>query len=85
MCTFLVKVPETSDHTINLTVTATKIGYEEREVDIALNVVPVEGGFPWLLLLIIVIPIVVILLVAVLVKKKVIVVSTAEENSSEVS
>lgn len=85
MCTFLVKVPETSDHTINLTVTATKIGYEEREVDIALNVVPVEGGFPWLLMLIIVIPIVVILLVAVLVKKKVIVVSTAEENSSEVS
>ena len=85
MCTFLVKVPETSSQTINLTVTATKIGYEEREVDIVLNVIPAEGGFPWLLILVIVIPIVVVLVVVVLIKKKVIVLSTAEENSSQVS
>ena len=83
MCTFLVKIPDTSATTINLTVTATRIGYEDKEAEIVLNAVPAEGGFPWLLILMIVIPIAVTVLLIVLIRMKVMVVSTDEEQSSE--
>ncbi|HJW97504.1 MAG TPA: Ig-like domain-containing protein, partial [Candidatus Bathyarchaeia archaeon] len=83
MCTFLAKIPDTSATTINLTVTATRIGYEDKEAEIVLNAVPAEGGFPWLLILMIVIPIAVTVLLIVLIRMKVMVVSTDEEQSSE--
>jgi phosphatidate phosphatase APP1 len=83
MCTFLAKIPDTSATTINLTVTATRSGYQDKEAEIVLNAVPTEVGFPWLLILLIVIPIAVVVLLIVLIRMKVMVVSTDEEQSSE--
>jgi hypothetical protein len=82
-CTFIAKVPETSDTTVNLTVTATRIGYKDSEVEIVLNNVPAEGGFPWLLILAIVIPIAVVAFLIVMIKTKKMVVSSDEEQGSE--
>jgi hypothetical protein len=80
-CTFLVKIPETSANTINMTVTVTRIGYEGKQAEIVLNAVPAEGGFPWLIIVIITIPVIVAVVVVVLIKKKIVVVSTKEEGS----
>jgi hypothetical protein len=80
-CTFLVKVPETSANTINMTVTVTRIGFERKQAVIMLEAVQAEGGFPWLIIVIIAIPAIVAVVVVVLIKKKVIVVSAKEEGS----
>jgi hypothetical protein len=80
-CTFLVKVPETSANTINMTVTVTRVGYEGKQAEIVLNAVQAEGGFPWLIIMIIAIPVIVAVVVVVLIKKKIVVVSTQEEGS----
>jgi uncharacterized GH25 family protein len=80
-CTFLVKVPETSANTINMTVTVTRVGYEGKQAEIVLNAVQAEGGFPWLIIVIITIPVIVAVVVVVLIKKKIVVVSTQEEGS----
>jgi uncharacterized GH25 family protein len=80
-CTFLVKVPETSANTINMTVTVTRIGYEGKQAEVVLNAVSAEGGFPWLIIVIIAIPVIVAVVVVVLIKKKIVVVSAKEEGS----
>ncbi len=66
-----------------MTVTANRIGYEEKVSQITLNAVPQEAGFPWLLILIIAIPIAVVVIIVVLIKMKVVVFSSKEDEGSE--
>jgi parallel beta-helix repeat protein len=82
-CTFTVRVPQTSESTMNMTVTVSREGYVGREVVFTLNVIPAQAGFPWLTLLIIAIPVVVVIIVVVLIKMKVIVVSNKDDEGSE--
>ncbi len=82
-CTFLVKIPQTSDSTINMTVTVSRVGYVGRQTVFTLNVVAEEVGFPWLTILIIAIPIAIVVVIVILIKMKVIVVSSKDEEGSE--
>ena len=82
-CTFLVKIPQTSDSTINMTVTVSRTGYVGRQTVFTLSVVAEEVGFPWLTILIIAVPVAIVVIVVVLIKMKVIVVSSKDEEGSE--
>lgn len=81
--TFLVNVPSTSANIINMTVTATRIGYVQKVSQITLNAVPQEAGFPWLLILIIAIPVAIVVIIVVLIKMKIVVFSSKEDEGSE--
>lgn len=80
-CTFLINAQQTPNNQLNITVTASRIGYQERQVTMMLNVLPGEGGLSWLTILMIAIPVAVVVLVIVLIKMKLIVVSTKEEET----
>jgi hypothetical protein len=81
--TFLVNVPSTSANTINMTVTANRIGYEQKVSQIMLNAVPQEAGFPWLLILIIAIPVAIVVIIVILIKMKLVVFSSKDDEGSE--
>jgi hypothetical protein len=80
-CTFLINAQQTPNNQLNITVTASRIGYQERQVTMMLNVLPGEGGLSWLTILMIAIPVAVVVVVVVLIKMKLIVVSTKEEET----
>jgi hypothetical protein len=82
-CTFMINAPQTMENqqNISITVSASRIGYENRQVTMILNVLPSEGGFPWLTILVIAIPVAVLVLVVVLIKMKLIVISSKEEET----
>jgi hypothetical protein len=83
-CTFMINAPQTVENqqNINITVTASRIGYQDRQVIMTLNVLPNEAGFPWLTILMIAIPVAVLVLVIVLIKMKLIVVSSKEDETA---
>jgi hypothetical protein len=81
-CTFIVNVPSMPDNTWNITLTANRIGFQERTVTMTLNVLPAEGGLSWLTILMIAIPIAIVVIVVVLIKMKLIVVSSKEEETA---
>jgi hypothetical protein len=82
-CTFMINAPQTVENqqNISIIVTASRIGYQDRQVTMMLNVIPSEGGFPWLTILVIAIPVAILVLVVVLIKMKLIVVSSKEEET----
>ncbi len=80
-CTFLINAQQTPNNQLNITVTASRIGYQEKQVTMMLNVLSNEGGLSWLTILMIAIPVAVVVLVVVLIKMKLIVVSTKEEET----
>jgi len=79
-CTFILSVPEIRSNQLNITVRVTKTGYQERQVNVALNVVAAEGGLTLITLLVIAIPVAVVALIVLLIKMKIIVVSLKEET-----
>jgi hypothetical protein len=78
----MINAPSMPDNTLNITLTANRIGFRERTVTMMLNVLPAEGGLSWLTILMIAIPIAVVAIVIVLIKMKLIVVSSKEEETS---
>lgn len=81
ICTFVINVPQTPENQVNITVTASRNGYQSKQVTMQLNVLSSEGGLPWLTILLMVIPIVIVVLIAVLIKMKVLVVSNKDDET----
>jgi hypothetical protein len=81
ICTFVINVPQTPENLVNITVTANRSGYQSKQVTMQLNVLPSEGGLPWLTILLLLIPIVIIVIIIVLIKMKVIVVSNKDDET----
>jgi len=80
ICTFVINVPQTPENQVNITVTASRSGYQSKQVTMQLNVLPSENGLPWLTILLLVIPIVIVVIIVVLIKMKVIVVSSKDDE-----
>jgi hypothetical protein len=81
-CTFIINAPSMPDNTMNITLSANRIGFQERTVTMMLNVLPAEGGLSWLTILMIAIPVAVVVIVIVLIKMKLIVVSSKEDEAA---
>ena len=83
-CTFIVTAPQAPTHTMNISVTLSRSGYQTTQASMTLNVAPGGGqGFPLLTVLLILIPIVAVVVVLVLIKMKLIVVSSNEETERQ--
>jgi hypothetical protein len=82
-CTFMINVPQVSTDMLNMTVTLSKTGYQQKQSNIVLNVAPQQQGFPLITVLLIAIPMLAAVIVLVLIKMKLIVISTREEAEGQ--